>query len=513
MNENLYKYSTYIFYFYSNDKGDKMENEKLKLDNTYIELPEIFYSRERPDRVKKPELIIFNDELAYKLNLDINYLKSSEGIDILSGNTVLPDTIPIAQAYAGHQFGYFTMLGDGRAVLLGEIIDSGKNRYDLQLKGSGITIFSRGGDGKACLGPMLREYIISEAMYGLNIKTTRSLAVIKTGEKVLREKELDGAVLSRISSSHIRVGTFEYAHHYGSKDNIRALADYTLKRHFKCQEFDDLCGNPYTYLLNKVVENQAQLIAKWQLVGFIHGVMNTDNVSISGETIDYGPCAFMDAYDPDTVFSSIDVSGRYAYKNQPKICAWNLKRFGKALCPIIDDDKEIAMDIVDRAIEHFFKTFYNSYFNGMLEKLGLFNQEENDRLIIDELLKIMHNNKADYTNTFYYLTCGNLNPANMEMFSTNKFNDWVKVWYDRVKRQDRSGNDIRELMKRSNPFVIPRNYRVEEVLKEAQENDNYIPIKKLLDVLKNPYDYSKVNEEYIKPPMPSACRYKTYCGT
>lgn len=535
-----------------------MESKRLSLENTYINLPDIFYSKQDPRKVPDPELVIFNDSLADELGLDKEYLKSKEGIELLSGNKVLEDTIPIAQAYAGHQFGYFTMLGDGRAVLLGEFKDKQGKRYDLQLKGSGRTPYSRGGDGKAALGPMLREYIISEAMHSLGIETTRSLAVVKTGEKVLREEELEGAVLSRIALSHIRVGTFQYAANFGSIDDVKALADYTLKRHFNYNSNSD---NPYLYLLNTVIKKQAELIAKWQLCGFIHGVMNTDNVSISCQTIDYGPCAFMDTYDPKTVFSSIDTYGRYAYENQPKIGVWNLARFAETLFPLIDEDDDKAVEIAERSLKKFSEIFDATWMKGMRSKLGLYDEEENDKSLIDKLLSMMKDKKADYTNTFYYLTaeiirssdleickskelenCSseelknlkstelenysseepknlkskesqNYNSTGLNFFKSEEFKKWHKLWIERLKRQNKSKEEIIMLMESSNPAVIPRNHRVEEALKAAVDNDDYSLFDSLLEAVKNPYDYSKLNKEYTKLPKPTGCKYKTYCGT
>lgn len=503
-----------------------MDNKGLNLENTYINLPDIFYSKQNPSTVPDPEIVIFNDELADHLGINKVFMKTTEGIDILAGNKVLAGTTPIAEAYAGHQFGYFAMLGDGRAVLIGELISKDGQRFDLQLKGSGKTPYSRGGDGKAVLGPMLREYIISEGMYGLGIKTTRSLAVVKTGEVVYRETELQGAILDRIAESHIRVATFEFAARFGSEDDVKALADYTIERHFtdknelnntKSDYINSLDkDNKYLDLLAKVVKRQAELIAKWQLVGFIHGVMNTDNVSICGETIDYGPCAFMDTYDPDTVFSSIDTYGRYAYKNQPKIAVWNLARFAETLLPLINEDNdndeemEETIKTVEKVLSTFTVLYEDAWMSGMRKKLGLFNEEENDKVIIDELLDIMKENKADYTNTFYYLTTGHV--ENLPFVVSEKFNSWYTLWSERIKRQKEDMAECRELMESVNPAVIPRNHRVEEALSAAQDDD-YSVMNSLLEALKNPYDYSNVNEEYTKVPENSSNGYRTHCGT
>lgn len=503
-----------------------MSNKRLRLSNTYITLPEIFYTKQNPSKVPDPKVVIYNDKLAYDLNIDKDIMKNENSKDILTGNKIVENSVPISQAYAGHQFGYFTMLGDGRAVLLGELISKDGRRFDLQLKGSGKTPYSRGGDGKAALGPMLREYIISEGMHGLGIKTTRSLSVTKTGETVYRESELQGAVLARIAESHIRVATFEFAARFGKEEDVKALADYTIERHFtnenelnnaKSDYINNLDkDNKYLVFLAKVVKRQAELIAKWQLVGFIHGVMNTDNMSICGETIDYGPCAFMDVYDPKTVFSSIDTYGRYSYENQPKIAVWNLARFAETLLPLInkenkkDEEIEETIKTVEKVLSTFTVLYEEAWISGMRKKLGLFDEEENDRTIIDELLEIMKEYKADYTNTFYYLTTGHV--ENLPFVASEKFNNWYTLWTERLKRQKESMKDSRELMKRNNPAVIPRNHRVEEALASAEDGDYSVMIS-LLQALENPYDYFNINEEYTKVPIDSNKKYRTFCGT
>lgn len=484
------------------------DNKNLKLENTYCELPNIFYSKEIPEKILNPKLVEFNKELAEDLGLDLKFLNSDEGIQYLVGNKLLEGSTPIAQAYAGHQFGHFTMLGDGRAILLGEFISRNGQRFDIQLKGAGKTKYSRGGDGKAALGPMLREYIISEGMYGLKIPTTRSLAVISTGENVIREEILEGALLVRIAKSHIRVGTFQFARNFGYVEDLKKLADYTLNRHFKKDTYE---GNPYLYLLKEVINNQAKLISKWQLVGFIHGVMNTDNMTISGETIDYGPCAFMDSYDINTVFSSIDINGRYAYGNQPKIGVWNLTRFAESLLPLLDDDIDNAIKIAEEALSNYGKLYNEYYFNGMRAKLGLFNKEEEDENLILSLLTIMNKFKADYTNTFLNLTLGNL--EEMSIFKSDDFKKWYESWQARLAKQNKSRDEIKKLMQSNNPTVIPRNYIVENAIKAAVNNNDYSVINKFLEALKNPYDYSNISEEYSKIPEVPSCPYKTYCGT
>lgn len=479
----------------------------FNFENTYANLPEMFFTKKGPSHVKAPSLVKLNSSLAKELGLNIDALKSNEGVEILSGNKIPEGSIPLAQAYAGHQFGHFTLLGDGRALLLGEHITPKGERFDIQLKGSGRTPYSRGGDGKAALGPMLREYIISEAMHALNIPTTRSLAVTKTGEAVIRETYLKGAVLTRIASSHIRVGTFQYARNWGTAEDVKKLADYTLERHFKEIKYEE---NPYLYLLKEVIKRQAELIAKWQLVGFIHGVMNTDNMTISGETIDYGPCAFMDTYDPETVFSSIDIYGRYAYKNQPNMAVWNLARFAETLLPLLSTNKDESINLAEDALAEFGVIFKTNWTSGMRAKLGIFNEEDEDEELITNILNIMQKYKADYTNTFRALTIDDLN--GLEIFNSEEFKEWYEMWQERLLRQDESKDLSKKLMKSSNPAIIPRNHRVEEAL-EAAEKGDYNVMDKLLDVLINPFEYSKAQEEYAKLPKPSSCRYKTYCGT
>ncbi|MBP7279595.1 MAG: YdiU family protein [Sedimentibacter sp.] len=484
-----------------------MTNIKTKtswnLKNSYAELPEFFYSKINLSKVSSPKLVVLNNELAEYLGLDINELQSEEGVSYFAGNSVPKGSIPIAQAYAGHQFGYFTMLGDGRAMLLGEQITP-NGKYDIQLKGSGRTPYSRGGDGRAALGPMLREYIVSEAMHALDIPTSRSLAVVTTGEPVIREKILKVAILTRVASSHIRVGTFEYAANFGTEENVRQLADYTIDRHYKEIEKDDF---PYLSFLKEVVKRQASLIAKWQLVGFIHGVMNTDNMALSGETIDYGPCAFMDAYNPDTVFSSIDTYGRYAYKNQPKIAVWNLSRFAETLLPLLHEKNDKAIKLAQDAVAEFYELYHNNWISGMRKKLGIFNEEAEDEALIEELLYIMHKNNEDYTNTFIKLTFGNT------LNDSAEYKEWHNKWQARLQRQNKTKDKLFELMKNSNPAVIPRNHRVEEALRTADENEDYSVMDKLISVLKNPFAHSADQKEYAELPPPSFCNYKTFCGT
>ena len=476
-------------------------------DNTYLDLPKVFYSKININPVSNPQLVILNKELGKSLGLNNEFLESKEGVKILSGSETLEEGAFIAQAYGGHQFGYFTMLGDGRALLIGEQITPSNKRYDIQLKGSGRTPYSRGGDGRAVLGPMIREYIISEAMHNLKIPTTRSLAVVKTGEKVYRETIKEGAVLTRVASSHIRFGTFQYISQWGSKEQLKALADYSIKRHYPNIKDDE---NKYINFLKEVIKAQASLVAKWQTVGFIHGVMNTDNMTISGETIDYGPCAFMDTYNPDTVFSSIDTSGRYSYKNQPKMLGWNLCRFAESLLPLFSDDQNEAVNIAQEAISTYNDIFYNNWMSIMRSKLGLFNEEVLDKAIIEDLLSIMEKYKEDYTNTFVSLTTGKNMDKNM--FISEEFKNWYKVWKERLTRQENSSDEINKLMKESNPYVIPRNHRVEEAIEAAEKGDLSVMIN-FIEVLSRPYEYSDDNDDYTKLPKNINCNYKTYCGT
>lgn len=483
-------------------------NTGWNLDNSYAKLPEFFYSNINPKPIDSPKLVILNDKLAEELGIAPQELKKNEGISVLAGNSVPKDSLPIAQAYAGHQFGYFTMLGDGRALLIGEQITPSNERLDIQLKGSGRTPYSRGGDGRAALGPMLREYIISEAMHALNIPTTRSLAVITTGESVIRDKILQGAILTRVAASHIRVGTYEYAAKFGTKDDLRALADYTIQRHFNNIIKDD---NIYLSFLKEVIKRQALLISKWMLVGFIHGVMNTDNMTISGETIDYGPCAFMDTYDSNIVFSSIDTYGRYAYGNQPSMAEWNLSRFAESLLPILDENHEQAIKLAQDALSEFHNLYKGFWLSGMRAKLGLFNEEEQDEKLFEMLLSLMYKYKEDYTNTFLSLTFDRIDELSMS--KNNDFANWHEMWQERLARQKENKEMAQRIMKESNPGVIPRNHRVEEALEAAVTKGDYSVMERLLSVLSKPYAHSNEQSEFAELPPSSYCKYKTFCGT
>lgn len=478
------------------------------LENSYARLPELFFTSLKPTPVRSPRLIVFNDALAKSLGLNIQALQSADGVQVLAGSQIPEGALPLAQAYAGHQFGHFNMLGDGRALLLGEQITPRGERFDIQLKGSGKTPYSRRGDGRAALGPMLREYIISEAMHALGIATTRSLAVVATGEPVIRETSLPGAVLTRVAASHLRVGTFQYAANWGTVEELRTLADYTIQRHFA-----DIAaaGNRYLLLLQEVIKRQAGLVAKWQLVGFIHGVMNTDNMAVSGETIDYGPCAFMDTYDPATVFSSIDLQGRYAYGNQPYIAVWNLARFAETLLPLLHENQEQAVQMAQDALAYFAEVYQCNWLTGMRAKLGIFNQEIQDESLIKDLLSMMETYRADYTNTFRALTFSRSEET--VLHGNTEFNRWHELWQARLGRQEETQADSQQLMQNSNPAVIPRNHRVEAALESAVQQEDYRMMERLLAVLSKPYAHSDEQTEYAALPAQSARPYRTFCGT
>lgn len=479
----------------------------LQLENSYEQLPNCFFTKLFADVVPSPKIVMLNKTLSEGLGLDFNLLQSDKVAQVLSGNKIIKGTSPLAQAYAGHQFGYFTMLGDGRAILLGEHITREGERLDLQLKGSGITPYSRGGDGKATLGPMLREYIISEGMHGLGIPTTRSLAVLTTGEKVYRETPLPGAILVRVAKSHLRVGTFEYASHFTSQEELKQLADYAIKRHYPEVQNE---MNPYLGLLREVIKAQASLIAQWQSVGFIHGVMNTDNMTISGETIDYGPCAFMDQYDPKTVFSSIDTYGRYAYQNQPQIGLWNLTRFAETLLPFLANTKEEAIITAKKELAEFSKQYQRHWYQRMRSKLGLWNEEEMDEPLIEALLSMMQKYQADFNHMFFQLTTHAMDATRLSQ--SLEFSQWQELWESRRLRQEKSKEESDALMKESNPTLIPRNHRVEEALELAVEQGDYSLVNSLVQALQTPYDYQKLNPYYQS--VPTVCGgYKTYCGT
>jgi len=476
-------------------------------DNTYAKLPEDFLIKQAPIPVKSPELIILNKDLPKDLGLDFANIKEENLSQLFSGNLLPTGSESIAQAYAGHQFGHFTMLGDGRAVLMGEHLSKNGDRYDIQFKGSGKTPFSRSGDGRAALGPMVREYIISEAMHELGVPTTRSLAVVKTGENVIRETHLPGAILTRIAASHIRVGTFQYIAATQKEQNLKVLFDYVINRHYpniknsKNQALD---------LLKTIMDVQINLVINWMRIGFIHGVMNTDNVSICGETIDYGPCAFMDAYNPDTVFSSIDQQARYSFSNQPKIIKWNLARFAECIITLIDNNKDKAIEIATKTINSFEKIYEKKWLNMMRDKLGLFGEDINDKVLIMELLTWMHKNKTDYTNTFCFLM--NEKFSENEIYNDENFIIWKKKWESRLKLNNNSQEKYLKLMHSVNPKIIPRNHKVEEALTAANNGDLEV-MNKLLVVLKKPYESQNSIIDFQSPAPSNDKAYQTFCGT
>ncbi|CAN7437787.1 YdiU family protein [Paenibacillus sp. LjRoot56] len=477
-------------------------------DNSYSRLPNFFYSKINPTPVSSPRLVKLNAPLGATLGLDEEVLQSSESLAIFAGNLIPGGALPLAQAYAGHQFGTFNMLGDGRTHLLGEQLTPQGERVDIQLKGSGKTPYSRYLDGRAGLGPMLREYIMSEAMFALGIPTTRSLAVVTTGESFLRDTEQQGAILTRVAASHIRFATFQYASHFGTVDELQALADYTLTRHFPEA---DVAENRYLALLQEVITRQAQLIANWQLVGFVHGVMNTDNIAISGETIDYGPCAFLDAYDPATVFSTRDTEGRYAFGKQPEIAAWNLTRFAETLLPLLHDDQKQGAQLIADAIAQFSEQYRANWLTGMRSKLGIFHEESEDESLIEGLLLLMQTYRADYTNTFRALTLDK--PEDTLMYDKLDFRQWFELWQARLSRQQGTKAYSHQLMRNHNPAIIPRNHRVEEALTSAVNQGDYRVMERLLRVLTNPFAYSSEQVDYASPAELTACPYRTFCGT
>lgn len=478
-----------------------MNNRHWQFDNSYLTLSPAFYKEVPVNTVAAPTLVALNCSLAEALQLNTEALD----VDVLAGSVMPEGAAQIAQAYAGHQFGHFNMLGDGRALLIGEHVVDGK-RVDIQLKGAGRTPFSRGGDGRASLGPMLRELIISEAMHALGIPTTRSLAVVTTGEAVYRETALQGAVLTRVAASHLRVGTFQYAAAFCDVEEVRALADYAIARHYPHVANEE---NPYIAFFDEVMERQAELIAKWQLVGFVHGVMNTDNMTISGETIDYGPCAFIDAFDPDAVFSSIDHAGRYRYSNQPFIGGWNLARLAESLLPLFAEDEEEAIAVAKQLIGRY-EDYYEAYWlAGMREKLGLVTDEEGDIGLAERLLTMMAQYHADFTHTFRALS-EQLRPVNA-FFTSEEFAVWEEAWQTRLARQETTLDEVQSMMQAVNPAIIPRNHFVEEALAAAAEHD-FSKLEQLMAACANPYDVAPEHMRFTEPPE-DAEPYVTYCGT
>ena len=482
-------------------KNNKQQN--WNIENSYLKLPSQLYSEQLPTKFNNPKKIYFNSNLA--LDLGLEFLSEKEILDYFSGNKIPRGAISIAQAYAGHQFGNFTILGDGRAVLLGEQITPKNKRYDIQLKGCGRTSYSRQGDGKATLSSMLREYVISEAMYHLGIPTTRSLSVIQTGEKVYRDQVYDGGILTRVSSSHIRFGTFEFVRNFCSKDDLKIFIKYVIDRHYP--QISN-ANNPAIELFELVMIKQINLIVNWMRVGFIHGVMNTDNMSVCGETIDYGPCAFMNAYNPKTVFSSIDKNGRYSFGNQPNIIHWNLAIFANTLIPIISENEKESIKLIKEKLNKFSSLFSNIWYDMMFKKLGIIKPIEKDKILVDSLLELMSNYKADYTNTFIALTLDNISRDNL--FKSNEFEKWQKEWKDRINYSSNSIESFK-IMQKQNPIVIPRNHLVELAL-EKSINGNFNQLDNLLDLISKPYDYT-ANCSFQTVPKGFDDSYKTFCGT
>jgi serine/tyrosine/threonine adenylyltransferase len=485
-------------------------------DNSYARLPARLYARLDPTPVAAPRLVRVNAELAKSLGLDPEGLASPEGIEILAGNRVPEGATPIALAYAGHQFGHFVpQLGDGRAILIGEVVGRDGARRDIQLKGSGRTPFSRDADGRAGLGPVLREYIVSEAMAALGVPTTRALAAVTTGQPVRRETMLPGAVLTRVAASHLRIGTFQYIASRDDTEALRLLADYAIARHYpEAAEAD----YPYRALLDAVVARQAGLIARWMLIGFIHGVMNTDNTSIAGETIDYGPCAFMDAYDPATVYSSIDHAGRYAYGNQPRVAQWNLARFAETVLPLLPGDEDQAVAAAKESLSSFAPTFQAAYQSGLLRKIGLTTEREGDGALAQDLLERMVENGADFTLTFRRLCAAAAgtegDAAVRSLFAdASAYDAWAVRWRERITADTVDLGTRCATMQAVNPAFIPRNHVVEAALDAAVARQDFAPFEELLEILSRPFEDRPHHERYALPPTPEERVQQTFCGT
>ncbi len=473
------------------------------LQSSYTQISDKLFSELKPDAVTNPSTVIVNNELAEKLGLNLKGISEEDLSNLFSGNSLPHGSKPFAQAYAGHQFGQFTILGDGRAHIVGEQVTPDGEIFDIQYKGSGRTPYSRGGDGKAALGPMLREYLISEAMYYLGIPTTRSLAVVETGEKVYREVPLKGSILTRVASSHIRIGTFQFLAAHKDYEGMKSLLDFSIKRHFSNLKFSQ---NLAIEFIKAVMQKQINLIVEWMRVGFIHGVMNTDNSTISGETIDYGPCAFMDHYDANTVFSSIDTQGRYSFANQPSIIQWNLVRLAECLLPLIDKDEKRSIEIAQNLINTFSSLFKDKWLQMMKKKLGIKDQSEDDEELINNLIKWMQQKKPDFTNTFCNLM--NYDHADDEEFEDDEFNNWKREWKKRVESKE-----YLDVMMSCNPTLIPRNYLVEEALSEAETDGKFDKFNELNEIISSPYQLKKVNIKYLETPSKTNIPYKTFCGT
>ena len=473
------------------------------LQNSYTQISDKLFSELKPDAVTNPSTVIVNNELAEKLGLNLKGISEEDLSNLFSGNSLPHGSKPFAQAYAGHQFGQFTILGDGRAHIVGEQVTPDGEIFDIQYKGSGRTPYSRGGDGKAALGPMLREYLISEAMYYLGIPTTRSLAVVETGEKVYREVPLKGSILTRVASSHIRIGTFQFLAAHKGYEGMKSLLDFSIKRHFSNLKFSE---NLPIEFIKAVMQKQINLIVEWMRVGFIHGVMNTDNSTISGETIDYGPCAFMDHYDANTVFSSIDTQGRYSFANQPSIIQWNLVRLAECLLALIDKDEKRSIEIAQNLVNTFSSLFKDKWLQMMKKKLGIKDQSEDDEELINNLIKWMQQKKPDFTNTFCNLM--NYDHADDEEFEDDEFNNWKREWKKRVESKE-----YLDVMISCNPTLIPRNYLVEEALSEAETDGKFDKFNELNEIISSPYQLKQVNIKYLETPSKTNIPYKTFCGT
>ena len=487
----------------------------IPFDNSFARLPEAFYTRQTPTPVSEPGPIAVNNDLARQLGIDPAWLTSPEGLAVVAGNTVPDGAQPLASVYAGHQFGsYNPQLGDGRAILLGEVVDDAGHRYDIQLKGSGPTPYSRGGDGRSPIGPVLREYLVSEAMYTLGIPTTRALAAVSTGEQVAREEFLPGAVLARVASSHIRIGTFQYFAAHNDTDSLRSLTGHVLARHYP-EALD--AENQALALLKAVMERQAALVAGWQLLGFIHGVMNTDNMLICGETIDYGPCAFMDTFAADKVFSSIDHGGRYAYRNQPGIAHWNLACLAQCLLPLLDDDKDQAVTLAQAQVDCFPDMFLAAHTRGMARKLGLQELNGDDNALVEDLFKLMEEQRLDFTLTFRRLADlaneGGAAPVEELLEIPDAMLPWLSRWRDRLQAESTLAGDRQAAMYGANPAFIPRNHLVEEVIAAATSEHDLAPFHQLMDVLREPHDYRPEQRRYASPPQPEQEVRQTFCGT
>ena len=487
---------------------------QIPFDNSYARLPERFFAPVHPLQSPSPALIQANEKLAGELGIDPEWLKSPAGLEVLSGRAIAEGSKPIAQAYAGHQFGNFVpQLGDGRAILLGEVVDRLGRRRDIQLKGAGRTPFSRGGDGRAALGPVLREYLVSEAMAALNIPTTRALAGVTTGEPVIRETALPGAMLARVASSHIRVGTFQYFAAQGDVEALRLLADHVLARHYPAAATAE---RPYRALLDAVVSAQAKLVARWLLIGFIHGVMNTDNMSVAGETIDYGPCAFMDNYDPATVFSSIDRMGRYAYGNQPRIAHWNLTRLAETLLPLLDQGQDAAVEEAQDALGEFGATFQQAYFGGLRSKVGFSAEEPGDVELINDILTRMTANQVDFTLFFRNLgvaAAGEDEPARALFIDPTAYDEWAIQWRSRLSRDEQSAEGRRGAMDQVNPAFIPRNHLVEAMIDAAVQREDFSLFHRMMDVLSRPFEDQPDARAFAQPALPHERVAATFCGT